>query len=120
VLVGWTGGPGAEAFAGRSKEYVIEQGLFSLERILGVQTDSLRKLLVAGYTHDWTSDPFSRGAYAYLPVNGLVAQETLARPLDDTLFFAGEAVSVGHIGTVHGAIGTGRRAAAEVMQALQQ
>jgi monoamine oxidase len=120
VLVGWTGGPGAEAFAGRSKEYVIEQGLFSLERILGVQTDSLRKLLVAGYTHDWTSDPFSRGAYAYLPVNGLVAQETLARPLDDTLFFAGEAVSVGHIGTVHGAIGTGRRAAAEVIQALQQ
>jgi len=120
VLVGWTGGPDAENFAGRSKEYAIEQALISLERILGVKTDSLRKLLVAGYTHDWTSDPFSRGAYAYLPVNGLAAQQMLARSLDETLFFAGEAVSVGHIGTVHGAIGTGRRAAAEVLQALQQ
>lgn len=118
VLVGWTGGPGADNFAGRSKEYAIEQGLVSLQQILGVTTDSLRRLLVAGYTHDWTSDPFSRGAYAYLPVNGLAMQQTLARAVDQTLFFAGEAVSVGHIGTVHGAIATGRRAAQEILQTL--
>ena len=44
------------------------------------------------------------------------AQAQLARSLDDTLFFAGEATNTeGHHGTVHGAIATGLRAAKEVM-----
>jgi len=71
---------------------------------------------VDSYTHDWSADPFSRGAYAYLPVNGLEAQHTLAGGVDDTLFFAGEATSVGNIGTVHGAIASGSHAAAEILQ----
>jgi monoamine oxidase len=65
--------------------------------------------------HDWNADTFSRGAYAYLPVNGLDMQQELARPVQDTIFFAGEATSVGHIGTVHGAIESGQRAAKEVL-----
>jgi monoamine oxidase len=51
-------------------------------------------------------------------VNGLENQKTLAQPVKHKLFFAGEATSVGHIGTVHGAIQTGQRAAAEVMDRL--
>ncbi|MDQ2936691.1 MAG: FAD-dependent oxidoreductase [Acidobacteriota bacterium] len=53
-------------------------------------------------------------------MNGLEAQQTLARPLDNTLFFAGEATSVGHIGTVHGAIESGHRAAKEVLASLSR
>jgi monoamine oxidase len=50
-------------------------------------------------------------------VNGLEAQATLARGVEDTLFFAGEAMnSEGHIGTVHGAITTGLRAAQEILR----
>jgi monoamine oxidase len=116
VMVGWVGGPDAEKFIGCSKEYAVEQALGSLQQILGVPEDSLRKRLQAAYTHDWSSDPFTRGAYAYLPVNGLEAQQVLARPLDDTLYFAGEATSVGHIGTVHGAVETGQRVAREILQ----
>jgi monoamine oxidase len=116
MMVGWAGGPAAEAFVGRGKEYAVEQALTSLRQILGVSEESLRNLLLAAYTHDWGSDPLARGAYAYLPVNGLDAQQTLARPLDDTIYFAGEAISVGHIGTVHGAIASGRLAAAEILR----
>jgi len=33
----------------------------------------------------------------------------------EKLFFAGEATSIGHIGTVHGAIQSGQRAAREIL-----
>jgi monoamine oxidase len=66
--------------------------------------------------HDWDNDPFSRGAYSYVGVNGLEAQRLLASPVENTLFFAGEAtVTQGAIGTVHGAMATGKRAAREVI-----
>ena len=118
VMVGWVGGTSAEKFVGQGKEYAIGQALASLKTILGVSEDHLRKLLLACHSHDWGADPYSRGAYAYVPVNGLAAQQTLARPVDQTLFFAGEAMSVGHIGTVHGAIDTGQRAAREILATL--
>lgn len=118
MIVGWVGGPAAERFTGRDKEYAVGQALTSLSQILGVSEDRLHKLLSASYWHDWGADPFSRGSYAYLPVNGLEAQQTLARSVDETLFFAGEATSVGHIGTVHGAIETGQHAAREILERL--
>jgi monoamine oxidase len=49
-------------------------------------------------------------------VGGIDAQAQLARPLEDTLFFAGEATNTeGHQGTVHGAIASGLRAAREII-----
>jgi monoamine oxidase len=124
MLVGWTGGSDAEkliAAATRSgaidPAQVLNVAIESLRLIFGIPETKLRELLVASYIHDWHSDPFACGAYAYLPVDGLEAQNELARPVADTLFFAGEATSVGHIGTVHGAIETGRRAAKEILNA---
>lgn len=118
VIVGWVGGPAAEKFVGRDKEYAVEQALASLRQMFGVSEDRMQKLLLASYWHDWGADPFSRGAYAYLPVSGLEAQQTLTRSVDETLFFAGEATSVGHIGTVHGAIETGQHAARAILEQL--
>ena len=118
VLVGWTGGPNAQKFAGLSEAELISEALGSLKKIFGVSETSLRKQLIHFYTHDWKADPFARGSYAYLPVNGLAAQQELTRPVENTLFFAGEATSVGHIGTVHGAIESGQRAAKEILAGL--
>ena len=68
------------------------------------------------YFHDWHRNPFFRGAYSYVPVNGLRARENLAKPVADTLFFDGEATELkGHSATVHGAIASGVRAAALAM-----
>ncbi|HLY77619.1 MAG TPA: NAD(P)/FAD-dependent oxidoreductase [Thermoplasmata archaeon] len=64
----------------------------------------------------WSEDPFARGAYSFLPV-GLdpSARQTLAQPVDNELFFAGEATNwEGESATIHGAIETGYRAAEEV------
>ena len=75
--------------------------------------------LVAGsFTHNWQSDPFSRGAYSYAAVGGTGAHNALARPLQQTLFFAGEATDAEQTGTVAGAmIESGRRAARELLTA---
>lgn len=68
------------------------------------------------YFHDWHGDPFFRGAYSYVPVNALPAREALSKPVDGTLFFAGEATDTnGHGSTVHGAIASGIRAAEQAL-----
>lgn len=122
VLVGWTGGPNAEHYGttpSRSNtandSFIIDQAIASLSRVFNISENDVRDQLVASYRHDWRDDPFSRGAYTYVPVNGLEAQQILSQPIEDKLFFAGEATSVGHVGTVHGAIQSGERAAKEVL-----
>jgi monoamine oxidase len=68
----------------------------------------------------WPEDPFARGAYSFLPPDVDPGQrEILAQPVDDVLFFAGEATNwKGESATIHGAIETGYRAAEEVRAVL--
>ncbi|MFS6530423.1 FAD-dependent oxidoreductase [Microbacterium aurugineum] len=64
----------------------------------------------------WTSDPFSLGAASFTPVGVLAGTRlALAKPVDDRLFFAGEATDEDAPGTVRGAIASGARAAEELM-----
>jgi monoamine oxidase len=121
ILVGWVGGPVAEQFTLQPESFVLNQALDALARLFGIERKSVEHLLEAQYVHDWQADPYARGSYSYVAVDGLSAQRELARPVEGTLFFAGEATdSNGHHGTVHGAIATGRRAAVEVLESLQQ
>jgi monoamine oxidase len=54
-------------------------------------------------------------------VGGGDAPKQLSRPVQSTLFFAGEAADAeGRNGTVHGAIGSGERAADEVLKTLHR
>jgi hypothetical protein len=58
------------------------------------------------------AEPAARGAYSYAGVDGSEAGAELALPVEDTIFFAGEATeSDGDNATVHGAISSGRKAA---------
>ena len=76
-----------------------------------------RALEAGFFVHNWQHDAFSRGAYSYVSVgHHETARSSLARPLDDTLFFAGEATDTeGEAATVAGALQSGVRAAKEVM-----
>jgi monoamine oxidase len=128
LLVGWTGGPRADRVRAGSggdratpaTDQVLDQAIQSLSMIFRMPASEIEQQLEATFMHDWASDPFSLGAYSYVPVNGLAAQKELSLPLDNKLYFAGEATCSGHIGTVHGAIQSGQRAAAEVLQTLGQ
>jgi monoamine oxidase len=120
LLVGWSAGPHAQPLIARHREFVFEQATASLARKLRMNANELRGLVASHHFHDWQVDPFSCGAYSYALVGGSDAFSELAQPLEETLFFAGEATnSDGHNGTVHGAIATGYRAAREVLRSLQ-
>jgi monoamine oxidase len=77
----------------------------------------VRSHLVGAHAHDWSADPFTRGAYSYVAVGGVDAHDALALPLKDTLYFAGEATAGGGLNaTMEGAIESGRRAAEELLK----
>ena len=72
--------------------------------------------LRAAYSHDWSTDPFARGGYSYGGIGALPARKALIRPVENTLFLAGEAVALkGRNATVHGAIDSGLRAADDLL-----
>jgi monoamine oxidase len=119
TLVGWAGGGAADALCRLTDAELVETAIKSLSRILDFDLTRLNRLLDKAFVHNWSTDPFSRGAYSYVGLNGLDAMKQLATPVKSTLFFAGEATSFdGHWGTVHGAIGSGRKAAREILDAI--
>lgn len=131
LLVGWMGGPRAERVdtrqtavsrtenpAGPVGPVFLDRAIASLAQIFNLSASAVGDEFESSFMHDWRDDPFSRGAYSYVPVNGLAAQRDLAEPLDSKLFFAGEATAAGHIGTVHGAIQSGERAAKEILESF--
>jgi monoamine oxidase len=112
ILVGWRGGPVARELARMTRDAIIAAAIDSLATIIHMSPRSISKRVVSAFMHDWTNDPYSRGAYSYVGVDGHSASRTLARPVANTLYFAGEhADKEGRNGTVHGAIESGRAAA---------
>jgi monoamine oxidase len=70
-------------------------------------------------TSSWTTDPFARGTYSFhAPGSGLEDRRRLQEPISDRLYLAGEAVGVDNPATVHGAVLSGRYAAAQLMNRL--
>lgn len=116
ALVGMAGGPEAERLSALGEAGAIADALDALSAWFGVDARSGFK---RGRLMDWTSERWIRGAYSFTPVGAGDAREALAESLPP-LFFAGEATSTnGHVGTVHGAIETGWRAAAELLASLR-
>lgn len=119
LLIGWVGGVTAETLLAEDAQSRLERSLVALSEVLAVPRRRLEEQLDAWTSHDWRADPFARGAYSYIGVGGIGAPRTLGRPLDGTLFFAGEATNGEQIGTVAGALASGRRAAREALRVLQ-
>jgi monoamine oxidase len=121
LVTAWAGGPRADCLANHSRDQLVHKALNSLARILDVPYPKVQSEFVRAWTHDWQADPFARGAYSYLPAGATDANAALAEPIDDTLYFAGEATNTaGMTGTVHGAVATGHRAAQEILRDLRQ
>ncbi len=67
---------------------------------------------VSWHVARWGDDPFSGGSWSYVRPGGSPADRwTLAEPIDDRLFLCGEAIGTEQAAMVHGAFGSGQRAA---------
>ena len=115
VLTAWTGGPTAQLLAQQTPQQILDTSLGILSKMLRISRSEIDGLFAI---RTYATGPMIRwrtAAYSYAAVGGAHAADELARPVQDTLFFAGEAAHKGMSGTVAGAIQTGYRAAAEVI-----
>lgn len=119
VLVAWAAGPHATRLAAADESEIVRCALDSLESIFGKRANA-RNRLQAAYLHDWQADPFACGAYSYVIAGGMSAREQLGAPLQNTLFFAGEATDAAAGATVGGALSSGKRAAWQAISFLRK
>jgi monoamine oxidase len=121
VLTAWAGGPKAASLlrlitSDGNAGALLDQALGALARVFALPLPDIRNRLLSWHLHDWQRDPYSRGAYSYVPVNALDAPDEMRGPVEDTLYFAGEHTDTsGHWGTVHAALATGMAAAHQLL-----
>lgn len=111
ALIGVVVGKLARALEPKSDAEIVGEAMRSLREMLGAGTpDPISSTVVR-----WSADPFAGGSYSYVPVGAWESdRDTLAAPVDDRLFFCGEATIRNYAGTVHGAFMSGLRAAARL------
>lgn len=115
MLLGFNAGEHARAVEAASPEQVIDEATHVLREMFGARTPAPTDV----YTSSWSSDPWALGSYSVNSVGSSAAdREALGAPIDSKIFWAGEATEVDYHSTVHGAVLSGRRAAAEVIEAL--
>jgi len=111
-LIMWHSGSLAQKREAMNDDVVVKIALDELRSALGKTIPNPVKAKVTR----WSRDPFSCGAYFYPKVNSPSSDiDELARPVNNRLFFAGEATNADLFGTVHGAFMSGRREAAKIM-----
>jgi len=115
VWTAFVSGDGAIDLLRRGPEGALDSALESFRRELGRPgLQPLDALLV-----DWVSDPYARGGYSHVRPGHRGARERLAQATPP-LLWAGEATAPERdAATVHGALASGVRAAAEVRRLLR-
>src|ERR1700712_4949759 len=89
----------------------------SINEIAGFLGNDFRRKLKPLAESRWAHDPFARGSYSHALPGHAGKRAVLAAPVDERLFFAGEATSPHFFSTAHGARDSGERAAGEVLEA---
>jgi monoamine oxidase len=117
---GW---PIIECYFGGDCAAGLEQGGltaffdFAVSELCSVFGSDFARRLKPIRVHGWRNDPFALGAYSYAVPGKADCRATLAEPVDDRLFFAGEACSRHDFSTAHGGYLTGVAAAEQVIAA---
>ena len=86
----------------------------SIDEIVELLGSDYRKKLKPLAESRWAHDAFARGSYSHALPGQAHQRAVLAAPVDDRIFFAGEATSPHFFSTAHGAHETGVRAAKEI------
>ncbi|MCC5972473.1 MAG: FAD-dependent oxidoreductase [Rubellimicrobium sp.] len=94
-------------------------GAFALDRVADIFGANIRRHLTRAFPTAWSTDRWTLGSWSCAAPGQAHQRAALARPVDERLFFAGEATSIGGQGTCHGAFATGVRAAQEIASLRQ-
>jgi monoamine oxidase len=117
TIIGLVGGDGARALVRRGPEAMRDAAIDALEDISGGPLPGRPPSWAAS---SWSTDPFARGSYSFLRPGGTpddrraLAEAVVA----GRITFAGEAFDAEEPSTVHGALRSGQRAAARLIDSL--
>lgn len=92
---------------------------FAIDELVGLFGGDMRRRLRPLANSAWVLDPLANGSYSCALPGHADDRAILAQPVDDRLFFAGEACSIEFFGTAHGAYLSGVAAAEQVLAALR-
>ncbi|RYZ18277.1 MAG: hypothetical protein EOP49_49840, partial [Sphingobacteriales bacterium] len=115
ILAGWLGGPGARALKNAGDSILHRLAIESLANIFSKPASFITSALVAYKIVDWNITPYVNGAYSYAGVRTKEARRLLQTPVENTLYFAGEAISSGK---APGAVEAALESAWNVVQAM--
>jgi len=119
TLNAWRGGPLASSIKCSQEKERVDIAVRELARLFNKPGEFIRQGLETSYVHDWETDSFSLGAYAYVKVGGKQAQEQYSEPVDQVLFFAGDIGTPGAFcSTVNGAFLSGIHVAEKLCSVL--
>ncbi|MGB0388940.1 MAG: FAD-dependent oxidoreductase [Ardenticatenaceae bacterium] len=112
ILMAFNAGRFGRAVESLSDEEMVAEAMAVLRNLYG---DDIPEPDAWQITR-WASDPFALGSYSF-PAVGATRQtrETLAEPVANRLFFAGEATEPDYPATVHGAYLSGQREAERIL-----
>ena len=116
LIDGYFGGPFARALESEKGGFAA----FAIDEICSALGNDMRRRLTPIVESAWARDPWALGAYSYGSEGARAARATLAAPVNDRVFFAGEHCSDVDFSTAHGAYRTGVQAAQDVIRALRQ
>lgn len=111
LLTAFAGGKDAAQQSTMSEDEAVTRSLKHLQSVFG---RDVTDLLVSGQFVNWGADPYSKMGYSFGTVGSAGMREVLAAPLDNRLYFAGEACNPIRPQTVHGAMETGIQAAQQI------
>ena len=109
------GGRFAATLEREGEEAMFAFAAGELMRLFG---SDIRKQLAPLASTAWRHDPWSRGSYSFALPGHADDRAVLADPVDDRLFFAGEACSPNFFSTAHGAWMSGVAAAEAALASL--
>jgi monoamine oxidase len=108
LLTGWLGGVLAKQMKGKSIDAILDASLQSLANAFELELEYLKKILISSHIFNWDDDVFSRGGYSFSMIDSADTRQQLREPMENTLFFAGEALYDGLMpGTVEAAFQSG-------------
>jgi monoamine oxidase len=120
------GRPQIEAYFGGRLAAELEAGGepafadFAIGELVGLLGSDFAQRVKPLHLHCWGVDPFARGSYSYALPGKADCRAILAAPVDDRVFFAGEACSRSDYSTAHGAYLTGVAAADQAIAARRK
>jgi monoamine oxidase len=115
VVEAYFGGETARALEAGGERAFVDFAVAELVAALG--SDIAARIRPVAF-HAWGRDPLAMGSYSYAVPGHADDRARLAEPVEDRVFFAGEACSTSDYSTAHGAYVTGVKAAADALNAL--